>query len=169
MTPQGEAPVQQPGWFSRNWKWAVPVGCGLPLLCCVSFTVVTLLGVSTAMKSSEAYVEGMKRATSSADVKAALGEPITVGLMVSGNINDTGGGDGHATLALPLTGPKGKGTLYVDADKAAGAWTYARIEVVVDGGRRVNLLGGSAAEPHHHQHEPSDEQDDPPPDKGKGP
>ncbi|GMU59620.1 MAG: hypothetical protein AMXMBFR34_13830 [Myxococcaceae bacterium] len=36
MTPQGEAgaPGQQPGWFSRNWKWLVGGGCVLLLGCC---------------------------------------------------------------------------------------------------------------------------------------
>jgi hypothetical protein len=40
MTPQGQAgaPAPQPGWFSRNWKWLVGVGCLGALGCCGVFS-----------------------------------------------------------------------------------------------------------------------------------
>lgn len=46
MTPQGQVgapPPQQPGWFSRNWKWLLLLGCGLPTLCCLTTMVLGLI------------------------------------------------------------------------------------------------------------------------------
>jgi hypothetical protein len=45
MTPQGQVgapPPQQPGWFSRNWKWVVLLGCVLPTTCCLTSAVLVL-------------------------------------------------------------------------------------------------------------------------------
>jgi hypothetical protein len=44
MTTQGQAQ----GWFAKNWKWLIPVGCVVPLLCCGSLTVLGLLGGESA-------------------------------------------------------------------------------------------------------------------------
>lgn len=46
MTPQGNVgapPAQQPGWFARNWKWLVAVGCLVPSLCCLGTMALGLL------------------------------------------------------------------------------------------------------------------------------
>lgn len=50
MTPQGSmgAPPAQTGWFARNWKWVVLLGCVVPSLCCLGGTVVAVaLGYSS--------------------------------------------------------------------------------------------------------------------------
>ena len=84
MAPRG-------GWFSRNWKWALPVGCLLPLVLCgggiLVFVFVVYGAVTGAIRSSDAYQEGMSRARSNPEVVAALGEPIESGWLISGNIN----------------------------------------------------------------------------------
>lgn len=37
---------QQPTWFSRNWKWLLALGIGLPAICCLTGAVLVLvLGV----------------------------------------------------------------------------------------------------------------------------
>lgn len=46
MTPNPEGPMQQPSWFSRNWKWLLPVGCVLPMMCCGVFGLGAYLAVS---------------------------------------------------------------------------------------------------------------------------
>ena len=68
-------------------------------------------GVLGLLEKSPPYQDGIARAQSSAEVKAALGEPIETDGMVSGNINysnDTGSAD----LTVPIKGPKGTGTLH---------------------------------------------------------
>jgi hypothetical protein len=42
------------------------------------------------------------------------------------------GGSGDADLTIPISGPKGKGTIYAVATKSAGEWTYSKLVVKID-------------------------------------
>jgi hypothetical protein len=81
----------QRGWWSRNWKWALPVGCLLPLVLCggglALFATVIYGAVTGAIRSSDAYQVGMAQARSNRQVVGALGEPIESGFWISGSIN----------------------------------------------------------------------------------
>jgi hypothetical protein len=135
----------QPSWLARNWKWLVPVGClgtlVLSVGCCGGIFGV----VFYSLKNSWAYAEGVELARHDPAVVAELGEPIEGGpieggWLVSGSINVTPV-SGDANLAIPLAGPKQKGTLYVVAQKQAGQWrfTQARVDTAVSG-KQVDLL-----------------------------
>ena len=50
MTPQGQLPPNQPGWFSRNWKWLIALAVLVPMLCCGSLIA---LGGLAALFGSE--------------------------------------------------------------------------------------------------------------------
>ena len=139
VTPNPNAPVVQQSWFQRNWKWLLPVGCGLPVLCCGVFGAATIFGASAAMKSSEVYAEALGKALANPEVREALGEPITPGLMPQGSV-ETKNGKGTAELGIPLSGPKGKGTLSLKATKgSSGTWTFSQLEVEV-GAKRIDLM-----------------------------
>lgn len=132
--------VAKPGWFSRNWKWAVPLGCLGTIVMFVGFVAAIFLVVMGAMRTSDAYQIAMSRARQHPAVIDALGEPIEVGWFVSGNIN-VNGASGEAELSVPLSGPQGSGTLYIVADKVVGEWIFERMEVALaDSMERVNLL-----------------------------
>ncbi len=45
-------------WWSRNWKWLVPIGCLLSLILFVGFTY--LIMTFGLMKSSDAYIQARK-------------------------------------------------------------------------------------------------------------
>lgn len=86
------------------------------------------------------------------DVVEALGTPITSGLFVTGNI-EWGGGEGSASLAIPLNGPNGKGKAYLRASRKLGEWTLHQLVVRIEdlgltidvlGNREVNSNGRSA-------------------------
>ena len=128
------------GWWSRNWKWFVPVGCLgiLALFVLGIFGIVTI--VFRAMKSSDVYREAFERAQNSPEVQAALGTPIEDGWWMSGQINVTND-TGNANIVIPISGPKGKGSIHAVATKDGGKWTYSRLEVQVEGGQTINLLG----------------------------
>lgn len=133
-----------PSWWSRNWKWVVPVGCvggGIVFIGGIVLFVFLVYGVvTTAIRSSDAYEEGMARARAHPELKAALGEPIESGFWLSGNIN-VSGSSGRADLSIPISGPKGSGTMYIVGTKTANRWTYSLMEVEVSGRpARVNLL-----------------------------
>ena len=60
----------------------------------------------------------------------ALGSPIKEGLFVSGNTN-VNGAAGETDLAIPTSGPKGKGTIYLKAAKTLGRWSYSDLVVEI--------------------------------------
>ena len=136
---QPESTAPRPSWWSRNWKWAVPVGCVTPVLVCGGFITAIVMIVFGVIKSSDAYTESLARAQNSKQVQAVLGEPIEAGVFVTGNVSISGD-SGHADLTIPITGPKGPAILYVVAKKVAGKWQYSRMEVAPENGEPIDLL-----------------------------
>src|SRR5688500_8539900 len=100
--------IPQRSWWSRNWKWFVPVGCFTLLAtcgCCIGGGLfVALKGV----RGSPVYQDAIARATSSPLAKEALGEPIEPSWMVELRISND-----ETRLKVPLKGSKAGGTLYV--------------------------------------------------------
>jgi hypothetical protein len=130
----------RPNWFSRNWKWVVPVGCFGVVLLGALFACAILSLVFGMMKQSDPYQAAIQRAAASPTVVQQLGNPVSPRWWVSGNIQ-LNGSSGTADLTIPLSGPRGKATVYVIGQKSAGRWTYSLMEVEVDGVEsRVNLL-----------------------------
>ena len=81
----------------------------------------------------------LEQARSSPAVVDALGTPIEPEWYLTGTINVTGA-SGNADIAIPISGPKGAGTLYASARKRAGLWNYDVLEVALDaGGERIDL------------------------------
>lgn len=143
MSTAAQIQPQPQGWFSRHWKSVLGFGClGIILLACAFVAGIFFL-IMGSIKSSDAYQTAMAKAQANPEVVAALGQPIQPGWMFSGSIN-VSGPTGDADLAIPISGPKGKGTLYVVGKKSAGEWTYSRMEVAIDGRPgRIDLLAPS--------------------------
>jgi hypothetical protein len=136
VSPGATPPAAPKGWFSRNWKWLVPT-----LLIVFFVLPLALLGsVFAAMKNSDAAKESLLRAQSNPLLVQKLGMPMEEGWLVSGSINvSTTSGD--ADLAVPISGPKAKGKIYVTAHKSAGVWSYSVMEAAIEGSdQRINLL-----------------------------
>ena len=131
---------QPQGWFARHWKAVVGVGClGVVILGGALVAGIFFL-VMGGIRSSDAYQQALAKANASPEVVVRLGQPIQPGWMVSGSIN-VSGPTGDADLAIPVSGPKGKGTIYAVAKKSAGQWTYSRLEVEIEGQPgRIDLL-----------------------------
>jgi hypothetical protein len=129
-------PAARKGWFSRNWKWLVPT----LFIVFLVFPLALLASVFAAMKNSDAAKESVLRAQKNALVVQKLGTPIKEGWLVSGSIN-TSTTSGDADLAVPISGPKGQGKVYVTAHKGAGAWDYQVMVAAIEGSdQRINLL-----------------------------
>src|SRR5688572_25230223 len=122
-----------PGWWSRNWKWAVPSGCLMVVLLAFGGCVGLVATVFGMMKNTGAYEQAMTRLQVSPAAIAVLGEPIRAGWMVSGNVSENGA-TGEANYSVPVSGPRGSGTLYVEARKSTGRWTFQVLTLVPDGG-----------------------------------
>jgi hypothetical protein len=92
------------------------------------------------MKSTDVYKEALARAKADSAVIDALGSPITEGFLVSGNTN-VNGASGEANLSVPISGPNGKGTIYVAANKSLGRWNYSGLVVeIAKTHQRIDLL-----------------------------
>ena len=113
-------------------KWVVPI-IAFSVICvflaAVFLSVAAIFGMA---KSTVPYQEALAKAVANPQVQAALGTPVTAGFLVSGNIS-TAGASGSASMEIPISGPKGKGNIHVEAKKSAGVWTYSSLEVTIPG------------------------------------
>jgi hypothetical protein len=131
-------------WWKRNWKWFVPLGCFTVVLLLLVFAGSILVVAFSAMKSTDVYKEALARAKTHPAVIEALGSPIKDGVLVSGS-SSVNGASGESNLAIPISGPKGKGTIYVSAIKSLGRWNYSGLVVEVgQTHERIDLLQRSA-------------------------
>ena len=97
----------------------MPLGCFTVALLFLAFVGSILVIVFGAMKSTDVYKEALARAKTDPAVIEALGTPIEDGFLMSGNTN-VNGASGESNLAIPISGPKGKATIYVSANKHLG-------------------------------------------------
>ena len=141
------APTTSPNWWSRNWKWFVPVLIVTAIALIGGFILAILTFVMRMMSSSEPYQTAVARAQADPAVVAALGEPVSPGRFTMGEI-ETNNDSGTAKLSIPLSGPKGEARLHVYAERETGQWNYDTMVVVVDdSSTRIDLLEGDAATP----------------------
>lgn len=127
-------------WVGRNWKWLVPTLCLVGLLVICTIAGLIFYGVTGWMKSTEAYQTALVRAKENPEVVSALGEPIVEGILMSGNINESGS-SGSADMAIPISGPKDEATIYVVATQTAGKWTFSNLIVEIKKTKnRIDIL-----------------------------
>lgn len=136
-----EEQIKRKGWFSRNWKWAVPTGgCLLIIVLFVSFAGTLIWGITSMMSDSQAYIDAMGKAQTNTTVIERIGEPIETNGMINGNINYSNG-YGHAALTIPIKGPKGEATISVEGGGVEENWTYETMDVYIsESGEIINLL-----------------------------
>jgi len=138
-------PLQTPTtWWRRNWKWFVPVGCLGILAIFTGFIVLIVTLVFGLMKSSDVYKDALAMAKADPAVEMALGTPIEEGLLVLGQVNISGS-SGQADIAIPISGPRDKGTIYAVAEKSAGRWTFSYLVVEIKTtGEKIDLMQRTA-------------------------
>lgn len=142
-------PPEKPGWFRRNWFWAVPLGCLLPILLCAGLIGGGMFAAFRMIRQSEPFTTGLEAARVNPEVQQALGEPIEAGTLITGQINFSGS-SGSADLAIPLKGPKGQATLAVNATRTDGVWKYTVLRVTIPGREPIDLQpppGGGTPSP----------------------
>ena len=133
----------RPNWWSRNWKWFVPVLGVIVILLAVGSIALFVTLLFSTMKSSGAYKQALVAARADPAVEQALGAPIDAGFIVSGSVS-VSGSSGDADLSIPVSGPKGKGTLHVRATRSMGEWQFTELVLeVAQTGERIDLLAGA--------------------------
>ncbi len=116
--------TEQPRGMSKAGKslTAIAVAATLAL-----FIGALLVAVEDEMRHSQVYALTLSEAEHSPCVASKIGQPLTPGWMVSGNMEESNV-KGSAHLSIPVSGQNGKGTLVVSAEKQDGAW---RVEELV--------------------------------------
>ena len=125
--------------WRRNGKWLLALGATATLAILV---VSVLFVVRTVLRSSDVYRQAVAAAKNAPAVAEALGAPIGEGLIATGHIS-VSGPSGSAELAIPLSGPKGDGTLFLAARKSVDEWVFSKL-VFAAGGTRLDLLRPSS-------------------------
>jgi hypothetical protein len=135
-------------WRNKTWesvehfkqvqrKWTIA-----SLVVMVGFVVligVSVLVATQVMKGSDPYKEAAARLAADPQVAEVLGTPVSTGTP-SGSVASSGGA-GKADLSFEARGPKGKGTVYVDATEEGGRWKYNKVELEVEGRAERIVLG----------------------------
>jgi len=139
--PNPLAPSSRPkNWFQRHWVLAIVGGCFLLMLLFVGFFATIFMVVETSFRKSDSYAQALAKARRNPLVIERFGQPLDPGWFGSGNIQ-VNGPSGSADFEIPITGPKGKGKIYVVAKKSAGRWSFETLEVEAEGEQeRINLL-----------------------------
>jgi YD repeat-containing protein len=102
------------------------------------------------LRASPAFSAAMNLAYRSAEAKAVLGEPIQTRLGVRGTLHDSTS-SGYAILAIPVTGPTGKGVLYVVANRISSGWDIQREVLHTDDlSRMIDLTPPTRPERFHY-------------------
>lgn len=133
-------------WRARYWesieqfkstqrKWAIAGS----LMWVISILLAAYL-VVPLRPVSEPVAIALNLAHQDPKVQAMLGEPIEQGWSISGN-EQTSGSSGQATLFIPVSGPRGSGTLYLDAERSLGKWTVKRLGLVMEkSGKQTEIV-----------------------------
>ncbi|MGE3805848.1 MAG: cytochrome c oxidase assembly factor Coa1 family protein [Gemmataceae bacterium] len=119
-------------WILRVVLGAIVLFIVLPFFCCGGFFGL----VDSSLRGSDAASVALGKARKDPAVIAALGSPIKEGYLVSGSDSSI-----HSDLQIPISGPKGSGTLYVVADLLDGELVCKKLHVIVAGtGEQIDLL-----------------------------
>ena len=133
--------IEEPSWWKRNWKWAVPVGgCLTVIILFIALIGVGIFGATKMFSGSEPYTFALEQATNNEQVIELLGEPVETNGIMQGSINFSNN-DGNADISIPIKGPNGTGKIYVVGEKRNDTWTYSELEVRIEKNSEViNLL-----------------------------
>lgn len=115
-------------WITCGVVTAVILGIAL----CVAFIFGIIAIAFGAMRSSTPYQEALLAVNAESTAIEALGSPIEAGWLMSGSI-ETNGGSGTASFSIPVSGPRGAGTIYVEAYQSGGQWNYDQLYLEVEG------------------------------------
>jgi len=134
----------QKSWLSRNWPWALPVGCCSGCLVIVLIMVfgmgVAVFSVFDEISDMSPTTEIVNNAKTNPKIIELIGEDIQSTGFPSGNIsmqNDSGDVD----FSIGVIGSKGEGTLYARGIRANEKWIYEELYVIIkETGEQINLL-----------------------------
>jgi hypothetical protein len=127
--PQFATQPAKQSWFDRHRTLAISGIIAGSLLLLLLAAGGFLAFVFSMLRNSTPAQLAFSSAQASPAARAHLGTPITMGWLVTGQINVTNDG-GRARLSIPIKGPKASATIYVLAVREEGTWHYRRIHAI---------------------------------------
>jgi hypothetical protein len=125
-------------------KKGISIGCIIISVGVLGF--ITMIAAIVALvfgifRNTDAASFALEKAQTSLELKAEIGEPISMGTFVGGNVNISNG-YGNASVTVPVTGPKGEASVHVVGTKEPGqAWQFTEATAIVgSSGKRIDLL-----------------------------
>jgi len=127
-------------WLDRDAGWKI----ALVFLTCaglfVAFAALLFGIVSYTFHHSYVFNEAIARAERNAQVVDRIGTPLKPGWLPGGKIS-VSGSSGRAHMEIPVTGPRGRATINLDAHKVEGTWQFETLEIESENESRwINLL-----------------------------
>src|SRR5580704_17222184 len=102
------------------------------------------------LRTNAVFTTTVSLLSHSAEAKAALGEPIKTTRGIRGTLHDSIA-SGYAILAIPVSGPIGKGTVYVVANRVQNRWDIERAALQMSPGlRKIDLTPATQPETFHY-------------------
>ncbi|WP_207759674.1 cytochrome c oxidase assembly factor Coa1 family protein [Xanthomonas prunicola] len=146
IPPASPQPQRAHDFWSRHWRWVVP-GIGVVLFVLLALVIGALICViSAAVKSSDVYRDALQIARTDARVVRLLGTPITEAFLPNGSVRYSGP-TGEAHFSVGLQGPRGEGSVQVDATRRHGRWTYQTLTFAGIDGDPIDVLPAIASPP----------------------
>jgi Cytochrome oxidase complex assembly protein 1 len=119
-------------WLERRPLWKIPLGCLTLFLLIGIFGSIVMTIITTSFHNSDVYKLAVAKAIENSQVRDAIGEPIHPAWLVSGQLNVTGS-TGNANLLIPISGPRGSGSIRAVASKNRGVWRFSDLQVNIKG------------------------------------
>ena len=106
----------------------------------VGFFGLLFGGITSSMKGSPEYQQGVARAVGDPGAQAAMGTPIVPSWIVTGKTSSSTG-TSSAKLSVPLEGPTRNGTLTIRAHRfGEGPVEFDELWLSIDGAATIDLL-----------------------------
>lgn len=107
-------------------------GCLAAVVGCFVLGAAIFAFVMMLLRGSDACQMSLHQAQHSEVMKRELGEPISLGWLVFGNIHITNG-NGSVDVTVPVSGPKGSASIHTVGTKSSGGpWTFSTMQAKVD-------------------------------------
>lgn len=106
-------------------------GCLTAIVLVIVLVSSIFFGVTKIMEGSEPYDYAFALINKDEELLELLGTPIEKDGIVQSNMNWVNGTK-SAKMVIPISGPKGTGTLYINATGKGDTWDYHEIRVEVE-------------------------------------
>jgi hypothetical protein len=111
----------------------------LILGCVIAAIGGLILLVFNALRNSEAARTAIQVAAQHPEVTNVTGTPLKIGLKLTGSINTTATG-GNANFNLPISGPKGRGSLLAIERRRNSVWAVTRLDFLPAGATKADMI-----------------------------